>query len=151
LKVSTRHRRAEGCVKVSVDDTLPLLKADQRSFTQVIINLVSNALKFTPEGKRIDVRALMRADGGITVQVADEGIGMAPEDIPKALAAFSQVDDNLSRRAEGSGLGLAIVRSIIEAHGGKLRIESEKGVGTTVYLEFPASKTLGRDANTAAA
>jgi two-component system cell cycle sensor histidine kinase PleC len=109
---------------------------------QMLINLISNALKFTPEDGKITVSAFMREDGGMTVQVRDTGIGMAPEDIPRALQAFTQVDDNLSRRHEGTGLGLAIVKSMMEQHGGQLDLQSAKGEGTTVSLVFPAARVL---------
>jgi signal transduction histidine kinase len=108
----------------------------------MLINLISNALKFTPADGKISVSAFMRGDGGMTVKVQDTGIGMAPEDIPRALMAFTQVDDDLSRRHEGSGLGLTIVKSMMEQHGGRLVLQSVKGQGTTVSLEFPAARVL---------
>ena len=88
---------------------------------------------------------LRRSDGGMTILVKDEGVGMAAEDIPKALAVFSQVqvDDGNARRHEGTGLGLPIVKSLIELHGGSLTLTSEKGKGTTVRLDFPASAVAG--------
>ena len=102
----------------------------------------ANAIKFTPGGGPITLSVFARNDGGVTVQVQDSGIGMTKEEIPKALTAFTQVDDNLSRRAEGTGLGLAIVKSLIEHHDGLLTIESEKGVGTTMRLEFPHVRSI---------
>ena len=80
----------------------------------------------------------------MTIEVADTGIGMAPEDIPRAIAAFSQIDNNLSRQHEGTGLGLTIVNAMMQQHGGKLSIESQKGAGTRVRLDFPADRTVGK-------
>ena len=136
---ATRERRAEGGVELDIERDLPLVRADRRSLVQMIVNLLSNALKFTPAGGSIVLSAFKRGDGGVTVQVSDSGIGMDPADIPKALAAFSQVDDSYSRRHEGTGLGLPIVKSLIELHGGQLRLESARGQGTCVRLDLPQS------------
>jgi signal transduction histidine kinase len=108
----------------------------------MVINLVSNALKFTPDEGSVTLTAFQRADGGVTIEVADTGIGMAPDEIPRAIAAFSQIDNNLSRRHEGTGLGLTIVNAMMQQHGGGLAIESEKGRGTRVRLEFPAERSI---------
>lgn len=142
LRAATRERKANDCVTISTPTDLPQLSADRRSMLQMLINLISNALKFTPADGKITVSAFMRDDGGMTVQVRDTGIGMAPEDIPRALQAFTQVDDNLSRRHEGTGLGLTIVKSMMEQHGGQLDLQSAKGEGTTVSLVFPAARVL---------
>jgi signal transduction histidine kinase len=141
-KAATRERRAGDCVTVNVAPSLPMVHADGRAVTQMVINLVSNALKFTPDEGSVTLNAFQRADGGVTIEVADTGIGMAPDEIPRAIAAFSQVDNNLSRRHEGSGLGLTIVNAMMQQHGGVLSIESEKGRGTRVRLEFPAEKSI---------
>lgn len=141
-RAATRERRAADTVEVNLGPDLPMLMADRRTLLQMLINLISNALKFTPAGGKITLSAFLRPDGGVTVQVADTGIGMEPEDIPKALQPFSQVDDNLWRRHEGSGLGLAIVKSLMEQHQGTLTLQSAKGTGTTAQLEFPAARTV---------
>ncbi len=139
---ATRERRADGDVQLDISRNLPRVHADGRSLVQMIMNLLSNALKFTPAGGRIVLSAFERDDGGVTVQVSDSGIGMDAADIPKALCAFSQVDDSLSRRHEGTGLGLPIVKSLIELHGGRLLLASEKGRGTVVQLELPESCSI---------
>lgn len=149
-KAATRQRRAQDLVGVSVATDLPMLLADSRAVTQMIINLVSNAMKFTPDNGSISLRAFLRDDGGMTIEVADTGIGMAPEDIPRAIAAFSQIDNNLSRQHEGTGLGLTIVNAMMQQHGGKLSIESQKGAGTRVRLDFPADRTVGKTKTAAA-
>jgi len=138
----TRDRRAEGITTLSIGRDLPCVRADRRAVLQMLINLLSNALKFTPDGGRIVLGARRRADGGVTIEVSDTGVGMAPEDIPKALAVFSQVDDSASRRHEGTGLGLPIVKSLIELHGGTFGLSSQKGRGTVAALLFPAERTV---------
>lgn len=139
---ATRERRGADVVTRSFESGLPLVTADQRAVTQMVINLVSNAMKFTPADKPIVLAARRRADGGVSIEVADSGTGMDAADIPKALAVFSQVDDGHARRHEGTGLGLPIVKSLIELHGGMLTLTSEKGRGTTVRLDFPAGASV---------
>ncbi len=122
-----------------IEDDLPALYADERMVKQILINLLSNAVKFTPSGK-VTIRVWFGADEGFIVQVADSGIGMAAEDIPKALSAFGQVDGRLDRKYEGTGLGLALCKSLIEMHGGSIDVHSELEVGTTVTLHFPPDR-----------
>ena len=141
---ASRERRARESVELDIVAGLPCLTADRRAVLQMIVNLVTNALKFTPQGKSITLRAHERADGGVTILVKDEGVGMAAEDIPKALALFTQVEDGADRRHEGTGLGLPIVKSLIELHGGALSLTSERGQGTTAALEFPPSRSHRR-------
>ncbi len=120
---------------------LPLLRADMTKLKQVLLNLLSNAVKFTLPGGRIVVRARRNDRGGIVIVVADTGIGMRPEDIPKALEPFSQVDGSIDRRHQGTGLGLPLAKSLCELHGGSLEIESEVGEGTMVIVTFPAERS----------
>ena len=119
---------------------LPALRADERKLKQILINLLSNAVKFTPEGGEVSLNGGMHPDGSFWFAVTDSGIGIASEDIPKALAPFWQVDSDLSRRYEGTGLGLPLTKALVEVHGGKMEIESEVGVGTTVTVEFTADR-----------
>jgi PAS domain S-box-containing protein len=137
-------RAREGGVDliVQVDDGLPLLRADQRMVKQVLVNLLSNAVKFTPPGGRVTVRAWQNPQDGYVLQVADTGIGIAFEDVPKAMARFGQIDSDVSRRFEGTGLGLPLTRSLIEAHGGAFDLESEVGAGTTATAHFPAQRIV---------
>ncbi len=121
---------------------LPKIDADARRLKQVLINLLANAVKFTPPGGRVTVEADLAPDGGARLVVRDTGIGMRPEDIPRALEPFSQVDNALSRRFEGTGLGLPLSRKLVELHGGHLAIESVLDHGTTVTVTLPASRTL---------
>lgn len=121
--------------------TLPPILADQRRVRQVLLNLLSNAVKFTPEGGSVRVDAAQLPEG-IAIRVSDTGIGMAPEDIPKALERFGQIDSALARKYEGAGLGLPLSLHLMEYHGGTLTIESEPDRGTCVTITFPASRVL---------
>ena len=131
---------------VQVTDGLPAIWADRRAAKQMLLNLLSNAMKFTPPGRSIILRAVMRADRGVTFAVVDCGIGIAKEDIPKALADYSQVDNAETRKHDGTGLGLPIVSALMKLHGGSLALESEVGHGTTVSLHFPPAVAVARAA-----
>jgi len=115
------------------------IHADPRLAKQVLLNLLSNALKFTPVGGRIELTARRTRAGEIALSVADTGIGIAPEDIARVVEPFVRVEGALARSHEGTGLGLALTKSFIELHGGRLEIESRLGKGTTVTVYFPAS------------
>jgi signal transduction histidine kinase len=125
----------------AVPPDLPYIRADQRRVCQVLLNLLSNAVKFTPEGGEVRVSASLAA-AGVTIAVADTGIGIAQEDIPRALERFGQVDNVLSRRYEGTGLGLPLSKRLMELHGGTLTLESTVGVGTTVLASFPRDRLI---------
>jgi len=120
---------------------LPLLHADARSLKQILLNLVSNAIKFTPSGGRIVISAEADADA-FRLTIADSGIGMTADGVKKALEAFGQVDSSLSRRYEGTGLGLPLTRALVELHGGRLEIESALGEGTRVTAVFPGERII---------
>ena len=138
-----RERAAEANVRMTTDlaEDLPLLRADDRAVKQMLINLLSNSVKFTEAGGEITVAAGCE-DGVIRLSVADTGIGMALEDIPQALTPFGQVDGSLSRRHQGTGLGLPLVKSLVELHEGVCVVDSAPGVGTTVTLCFPKDRTV---------
>jgi len=121
---------------------LPLLFADERAVRQIILNFLSNAAKFTPRGGRIEIVARQAADGSLEIGVSDTGIGMAPEDIPRALSPFDQLEDSWDRRYEGTGLGLPLTNALLTLHEGRLEIVSAPGEGTTVTARFPAHRTL---------
>jgi signal transduction histidine kinase len=138
-----RGRAENGRVRIVsgiARNTVPRVFADERAVKQILLNLLSNAVKFTPEGGRVAVGAELRTDGSLAVSVDDSGIGIAPENIPRALAPFSQVDTSSSRSHEGTGLGLSLVKSLIELHGGTLELESELGKGTLATVIFPAAR-----------
>jgi PAS domain S-box-containing protein len=138
-------------LELDVPGDLPLLHADERKVKQILLNLLSNAIKFTPSGGTVTLKIWSRAKSGYIFQVIDTGIGIAFENIPRALAPFQQIDSGLNRQHEGTGLGLPLAKSLVELHGGYLDLQSEVGVGTTVTVRFPAERiALAPDAAKAA-
>jgi signal transduction histidine kinase len=133
-----------------VEAQLPMIRGDKRRVQQVLINLMSNAVKFTPTGGKIKVRA-SRIGDEIAMSVTDTGIGIAAEDIPKAFELFRQIDSQLSRKYEGTGLGLPLARQLMELHGGRLVLESEVNAGTTVTIYFPPERVVEAEAARAVA
>jgi signal transduction histidine kinase len=125
-----------------IDEHLPQLRADEGKMRQILINLLSNAVKFTEDGGRITVRARERMDGGMTIAVADTGIGIEDEDIPRALEPFVQLDTGLSRQFQGTGLGLPLASRLTELHGGRLDLQSRRGVGTVASVVLPQSRCV---------
>jgi len=121
---------------------MPRIRGDALRLRQVLINLLSNSVKFTPPDGRIDIQARADADGTFVLSVADTGIGMTSEGIAIALEPFGQVEGSLSRKYEGTGLGLPLARSLVELHDATLKIESELGLGTTVSIRFPKERVL---------
>jgi signal transduction histidine kinase len=128
-------------LSVTLDPEALTIRADERRFRQILINLLSNAVKFTPESGGVSVKS-MRRNGGLAISVSDTGIGMAPENIPKALAPFDQIERKVRRKQEGTGLGLPLAKQLTELHGGTLKIESEVDVGTTVTVLLPPSRMI---------
>ncbi len=135
-------RRIELVRRIGPD--LPALRADDRLLKQVLVNLMSNAVKFTPEGGTVTIIARLREDSGISLSVADTGIGIPAAEIPKLGRPFYQVDQSDTRQFGGAGLGLSIVRGLVELHGGQLAIESKVGEGTTCTCHFPPERTVPR-------
>lgn len=117
-------------------------KGDERIIKQVILNLLSNACKFTPAGKPIRVSTTLDALGRVEVEVADQGCGIAPEDIDMVLEPFGQARSGAHQAHAGTGLGLSLSKMLTELHGGNLFIESELGTGTKVTLRFPAERVV---------
>ena len=125
-----------------VAEGVPDLRADRRMVRQVLLNVLSNAVKFTPAGGRVTVDVGTDDGNGIVVKVTDTGIGMDEKGIIIALTTFGQVEGPLSRKTEGTGLGLPLSLSLVELHGGSIEIESEPGVGTTVTVRFPGQRSV---------
>jgi PAS domain S-box-containing protein len=121
---------------LEVPEDLPMLNADYRSATQIVLNLLSNSVKFTPREGTIVVSAASGPDE-LIIRVNDTGVGISPEMLPFITDPFSQTHTDPLVAQEGTGLGLSIVKSLIEAHDGSLNIESKVGVGTTVTVTFP--------------
>jgi signal transduction histidine kinase len=124
---------------------LGLINADQIRFKQVLYNLLSNAVKFTDEGG-ITVSALIE-NQQLHLTVTDTGIGIRAEDMGRVFIEFSQVDASHSRRYEGTGLGLALSRRLVEAHAGRIWVESAFGAGSTFHVELPLRLDAGGISN----
>src|SRR5436305_5822066 len=128
------HRRGIAVVR-TIDERLGMIHADERKVKQVLLNLLSNALKFTPEGGQIDVRARVH-EGAVEISVMDTGVGIAPADQEAVFEEFRQVGTS-SKKVEGTGLGLAISRKFIELHGGRIWVKSQPGIGSTFAFTLP--------------
>ena len=131
---------------VAIMRTDPSAQALRREAVRIIVNILSNAIKFTPAKGAVTLRISCRVDSGYVFQIADTGIGIAPEDIAKAMSPFGQVDSELSRRFEGTGLGLPLSKALAELHSGTLDLQSEPGIGTTVTVRFPAERVVSEAA-----
>ncbi|MEO3428183.1 PAS domain-containing sensor histidine kinase [Pelagibius sp. CAU 1746] len=123
---------------------LPALLADARVLRQMLLNLLSNAVKYTPAGGRVTLRAEVGPGGGVELEVADNGIGMAVDQVPHLLEPFTRADDSYTQAQQGTGLGLTLTKRMIEAHGGRLSIVSTPGEGSRISLIFPPERTKPR-------
>jgi signal transduction histidine kinase len=142
-------------VRLSLDlpgQLLPMLSGDSPKLRQALSCLISNAIKFTPAGGTVTVRALWDDDAnGLGIDIIDSGEGMTPEELEMARQPFRQADNSLARRHEGVGLGLPLARGMIELHGGRMTLTSEKGVGTQARLFLPGPAPVAPEALSAAA
>jgi two-component system, NtrC family, sensor kinase len=136
--VRERAGRRGIALEHSVDERLGEIRGDERKVKQVLLNLLSNALKFTPEGGRVEVRARV-VDGMAEISVTDTGVGIAPEDQAAIFEEFRQVG-TAEKKAEGTGLGLALSRKFIELHGGRIWVTSQVGVGSTFTFTIPVRR-----------
>jgi two-component system cell cycle sensor histidine kinase PleC len=132
-RIDTKKQR----LGVQIEKGLGRLRCDGRRMKQVVLNLLSNAHKFTPEGGMLGVEAVNGRAGSVFIRVVDTGIGMSPDELLDAMQPFRQVSSALSRTHEGTGLGLPIAKRLVELHGATFKVESKKNVGTCVSLEFP--------------
>lgn len=140
--VSGRAEAEDVALESQVPKLLPPLYADERTLKQVLVNLLTNAVKFTPAGGTVTTRTWIDQEGGYVLQVSDTGVGMVQDDIPRAMTRFVQLESQLTRKHEGTGLGLPLSRALVEMHGGTLDLQSEFGSGTTATVRFPAERTL---------
>ncbi len=108
----------------------------------MILNLLTNAIKFTDKGGQIVVTCMLENDGGLAMRVADNGIGMTPQQIDTALTPFGQVEDPFNRSHRGVGLGLPLAKRLMEVHGGRLEVESKPREGTIVSVHFPPERVV---------
>jgi signal transduction histidine kinase len=127
---------------VDIPADTPLLRGDERKTLQIVLNLVTNAIKFSPDGGRIAIACRVEPRQGMSITVTDTGVGIAPDDLDRVLEAFEQVDNSLSRKQQGTGLGLPLVRAMMELHGGTFALSSTVGVGTEAKITFPRDRLV---------
>jgi two-component system cell cycle sensor histidine kinase PleC len=140
--VGVKARERNQHLNLTVEEEARVLYADERAVKQILINLVSNAVKFTQEGGHIDVVARRNGGGDFELMVADDGPGIAKEKIDRIFKPFAQADNRYDRQAGGTGLGLALVRGLAELHGGRAWIESAEGKGTRVFVVLPSTTVV---------
>ena len=133
------HNRSQH-LEVAIDAPA-LLFADERAVRQILFNLLSNAVRFTPEGGTVRVSAAATPDGGAEITVSDTGIGIPHDQIARVTMPFEQIDNSYARAHGGTGLGLPLVDGLVRLHGGSLKIDSEVGVGTRIAVRFPPPPT----------
>jgi PAS domain S-box-containing protein len=135
--VELRARKEEVEIVVTVEGGLSAVHADPRLLTQIVTNLLTNAVKFSARSGQVALSATIASDAWLEIRVEDQGIGMDEEEVQAALRPFEQVDREHARKHEGTGLGLPIVKGLVELHGGELTIKSARGVGTTATVRLP--------------
>jgi signal transduction histidine kinase len=113
------------------------VRADSAKLRQILINLLGNAVKFTPSGGKVSLSAEATPDGGLVFRIADTGIGIPADKMDVAMAPFGQVDSSLARKYEGTGLGLPLTKRLVEMHGGTFHLTSEPGRGTIATVRLP--------------
>ncbi|MCH7710400.1 MAG: PAS-domain containing protein, partial [Proteobacteria bacterium] len=139
-----RSRAEAGRIEIqtSLPEDVPMLMADERKLKQILLNILSNAIKFTPAGGAVTLEAYVEKDGGFVFMIRDTGIGIASKHLSTAMAPFGQVDGSLSRKYQGTGLGLPLTKALVELHGGGIELASVIDVGTEVTIRFPKSRVV---------
>jgi len=137
-----RADRDQIIITTAIDANTTQIYADERRVRQIIINLLNNAVKFTAVGGRVTVHSWENEDGSFSIAVSDTGIGMDDGEAAIALSVFGQVDSGHDSMHEGTGLGLPLTKGLMELHGGTLEIESEKGHGTLITVNFPRERVV---------
>ena len=130
---------------VEIADDLPSINADEDKLDQVLTNLVNNAIKYSPEGGEVAVRARRLDDSQVEVRVSDQGVGIPEQHLEKIFARFHRGDDRTSRQASGTGIGLYLVKHLVEAHGGRIKVESKVGEGSTFTFTLPLTPPQAAD------
>jgi PAS domain S-box-containing protein len=139
-------RKHAAPISIAIVQDLPPVRADEKRLQQILVHLLSNAAKFTPPAGKIRVSASRASDRGLVIEIADSGIGMAPDQVQQALEPFKQLDNRIARKFEGVGLGLPLASALCRLHGAKLTVSSERGRGTTVRVHFPVERVIGQTA-----
>jgi two-component system cell cycle sensor histidine kinase PleC len=141
--VAESANSADVRVSREIASDLPALSADPVKLRQILLNLLSNAIKFTPPLGRVVITAALDPSGSIVITIADTGIGMDPDDLPRVMEPYVQLESAFVRkRWSGLGLGLPIVKRLVDLHDGSITLESELGVGTTVVIRFPSARSV---------
>lgn len=140
--VQTKAESAAVKLVNDIEPGLPALRGEELAVKQILMNLLTNAIKFTPAEGAVTLHAGLDQQGGLVISVSDTGIGIAPENIEKVLRPFSQVSSDIGRSHDGTGLGLTLVKSLTELHGGAFTLESALGQGTTARLRLPAARLM---------
>ena len=144
--IAARAKFGKLHLNINVPKDLPAMRGEERALKQILTNLLTNAIKFTPEGGDVTLTARVDEQGRLCIEIKDTGIGIAVEDIPLALAPFGQIESALSRKHQGTGLGLPLTKALVELHDGILDLTSTLGAGTTITLLFPAIRVAGKAA-----
>jgi two-component system cell cycle sensor histidine kinase PleC len=124
------------------EQAMPRIWGDERAIRQIVLNLLSNSIKFTPQGGEIWLKAGWTASGGQYLSVKDTGSGIAEEEIPIVLASFGQGSNSIKSAEQGAGLGLPIAKSLIDMHGGTFTLKSKLRIGTEVIITFPPERVM---------
>ena len=130
-------------VEADIASDLGVITADPARLKQVLYNYVSNALKFSPEGSRVEVRVMSQGTATWRLEVADRGIGIAPGDLGRLFREFEQIEGGVAKRHEGTGLGLALTKRIVEAHGGQVGVQSVPDEGSVFFAVLPRAAPNG--------
>jgi two-component system, cell cycle sensor histidine kinase PleC len=134
--IRQRAEKSELRIKVNIPSQLPRLEADYRALKQILLNLLTNAVKFTPAGGQLGISAAVTEEN-LHLYVTDTGIGIAPKDLARLARPFEQIENQMAKTKEGTGLGLALTKSLIEMHSGRLEVDSKLGEGTKVTVILP--------------
>ena len=137
---AARSQDLQIAVKMPAYDIV--LSGDDRAIKQIVLNVLSNAVKFSNRGGKVEVRAALEEGGTLLVEIKDDGIGMTPEELERAMQPFGQAKAGITRTHGGTGLGLPITKGLVEAHGGALLIDSSPGLGTLVSIRLPIVREL---------
>jgi len=144
IKLSAGRARQGGVrLNLDVQESLPPIMGDPLRLKQVMINLLSNAIKFSKSGDDVTLRAFLSSESEMVIEVEDQGIGIAPENLQRIFEPFEQAETGLARNYQGTGLGLPLSRRLVELHGGTLSLTSEPNIGTKVAVRLPSSKIGG--------
>jgi two-component system, OmpR family, phosphate regulon sensor histidine kinase PhoR len=141
LDLKARSRNVK--LASNIDPSIPVVVGDVERIRQVLINLVENAIKYTNESGNVEISVAMQEGGSVRVSVKDDGVGIAPQDLPRLTERFYRVDRSRSRDAGGTGLGLSIVKHILAAHGMSLSVASKPGEGSDFSFAFPPESVRG--------